>query len=119
MEQAGVGAEYPEMKLSLSYRERHFILTPVDREFTLGREAGCDLVIPQPRASRLHGRIEFRGGVFVLLDLSANGTFVHFDGDREFVLRRSFVPLRGSGRIGLGASTSGLGAADALHFRCD
>jgi adenylate cyclase len=119
MEVAGEGAPDHETILCLSYRERQFTLSAVDREFTLGREAGCDLVIPQPRASRLHGRIEYRGGVFVLLDLSANGTFVHFDGDREFVLRRSFVPLRGQGRIGLGASTSGLGAADALHFRCD
>lgn len=119
MEVEGDGANVPEVVLSLSYREQHFSLSAADREFTLGREAGCDLVIPQPRASRLHGRIEYRGGVFVLLDLSANGTFVHFDGDREFVLRRSFVPLRGRGRIGLGASTSGLGAADALHFRCE
>lgn len=108
-----------EAQLLLSYRERQFSLSFVDREFTLGREAGCDLVIPQPRASRLHGRIEYRGGGFILFDLSANGTFVHFDGDREFVLRRSFVPLRGKGRIGLGASTSGLGAADALHFSCE
>ncbi|MBX6392125.1 MAG: adenylate/guanylate cyclase domain-containing protein, partial [Burkholderiales bacterium] len=68
---------------------------------------------------RLHGRIEYRGGVFVLLDLSANGTFVHFDGDREFLLRRSFVPLRGSGRIGLGLSTTGAGAEEAVEFRCE
>ncbi len=105
--------------LSLSYRGRAMQLSCTDREFTIGREPGCDLVVPQPRASRLHGRIEYRGGVFVLLDLSANGTFVHFDGDREFVLRRSFVPLRGSGRIGLGLSTNGMGADDALEFRCE
>jgi len=119
MEQEGSDDLNHKAELLLSYRERHFTLGFADREFTLGREAGCDLVIPQPRASRLHGRIEYRAGVFILLDLSANGTFVHFDGDREFVLRRSFVPLRGRGRIGLGASTSGLGAADALHFRCE
>lgn len=106
-------------RLSLSYRGRAMQLSCTDREFTIGREPGCDLVVPQPRASRLHGRIEYRGGVFVLLDLSANGTFVHFDGDREFVLRRSFVPLRGSGRIGLGLSTNGMGAEDVLEFRCE
>lgn len=109
----------PPAKLVLSYRGEDQELNPIDREFTIGREPGCDLVVPQPRASRLHGRIEFRGGVFVLLDLSANGTFVHFEGDREFVLRRSFVPLRGCGKIGIGLSTSGPGAEDALAFRCE
>lgn len=108
----------PEVHLMLSYHGQEYRLSSADREFTLGREPECDIVLPQPRASRLHGRIEYRGGVFVLLDLSANGTFVHFDGDREFVLRRSFVPLRGSGRIGFGASTAGVGAEDALEFRC-
>lgn len=109
----------PPAQLILNYRGREIELSAADREYTIGREPGCDLVIPQSRASRLHGRIEFRGGVFVLLDLSANGTYVHFNGDREFVLRRSFVPLRGSGRIGLGASTGGLGLEDAICFRCD
>lgn len=116
-----IGGEVPEQtsaRLLLRYRGRTTQLSDADREFTIGREPGCDLVIPQPRASRLHGRIEYRGGVFVLLDLSANGTFVHFDGDREFILRRSFVPLRGSGRIGLGRSTEGADAENALEFRC-
>jgi hypothetical protein len=110
--------EQPGAQLWLRYRGQELSLNEMDREFTLGREPGCDLVVPQPRASRLHGRIEYRGGVFVLLDLSANGTFVHFDGDREFILRRSFVPLRGSGRIGLGLSTAGRGTEDVLEFRC-
>ncbi|HLU77056.1 MAG TPA: adenylate/guanylate cyclase domain-containing protein [Burkholderiales bacterium] len=109
----------PSAQLLLRYRGQELELSGVDREFTIGREPGCDLVTPQPRASRLHGRIEYRGGVFVLLDLSANGTFVQFEGDREFVLRRSFVPLRGRGRIGLGLSTTGAGADDALEFRCE
>ncbi|MFO7188501.1 MAG: adenylate/guanylate cyclase domain-containing protein [Pseudomonadota bacterium] len=109
----------PNARLWLRYRGREHHLSCADREFTIGREPGCDLVTPQPRASRLHGRIEYRGGVFVLLDLSANGTFVHFDGDREFLLRRSFVPLRGSGRIGLGLSTTGAGAEEAVEFRCE
>ncbi len=119
MEGAVSQAPTQSAKLWLRYRGREIELSCVDREFTIGREPGCDLVIPQPRASRLHGRIEYRGGVFVLLDLSANGTFVHFDGDREFVLRRSFVPLRGSGHIGLGLSTTGMGAEDSLDFRCE
>ena len=46
--------------------------------FTLGRDAGCDLVIDDPGWSRQHAAIEYRDPVFTISDLgSANGTFVN------------------------------------------
>jgi pSer/pThr/pTyr-binding forkhead associated (FHA) protein len=46
-----------------------------DAPLVLGREAGSDLMLPDPKASRRHARIEKVEGSWVLTDLgSTNGT---------------------------------------------
>ncbi|MGH7546387.1 MAG: FHA domain-containing protein [Gemmatimonadota bacterium] len=45
--------------------------------FRVGREAGCDLVVPESTVSRLHAEIRYQGGKYVLHDLSTNGTKVN------------------------------------------
>ncbi len=73
---------------------------------TIGRAQQNDLVVQQPLVSRLHARIEFRNGRFVLTDLSANGTYVVADDDgSNYVHRDSFV-LLGGGKLGLGEAVS-------------
>ena len=42
---------------------------------------------------------------FVLVDESTNGTYVAIEGDREVLLRRDSVMLRGRGKFALGTST--------------
>ncbi len=64
--------------------------------YTLGREEDCDLVLPDPRVSRKHARVERDAAGTRLVDLnSTNGTFVN--GQR--VQRHQ---LRNGDRIGLG-----------------
>ncbi len=75
---------------------------------TIGRAEENDLVVHQPVVSRLHARIEYRNGRFVLTDLSANGTYVVADGGgngSSYVHRDSHV-LTGSGTLGLGEAVS-------------
>ena len=75
---------------------------------TIGRDEQNDLVVRSPIVSRLHARIEYRRGRFVLTDQSANGTYVLADdGTKVFVHREDHV-LTGSGTLGLGeAATPG------------
>ena len=57
------------------------------------------------RVSRMHVRIDRRGGNFVLEDLSSYGTWVRFAGtDSIIALRRQECTLSGNGEIALGAS---------------
>ena len=46
--------------------------------YTLGREAGNDIIINDPQISRHHARLTLQGGSYVLEDLgSTNGSFVN------------------------------------------
>lgn len=70
---------------------------------TLGRAREADFVVAEPRVSRLHARIEWRAGSFVLVDLSSYGSSVRFRGaPTELKLRRDDCVLHDSGEIALG-----------------
>jgi adenylate cyclase len=69
---------------------------------TIGRSEQNDLVVRHPVVSRLHARIDYRNGRFVLTDQSANGTFVAVDGGRTTYVHRDHYVLTGSGILGLG-----------------
>ena len=81
----------------------------------IGRDAGCDIVVAEPKASRQHARIERRRDKFFLTDQSTNGTYVTFAGESEIVLRREEAMLRRSGRIVFGHSASDAGG-DVVEF---
>ena len=78
---------------------------------TIGRADQNDLVVHQPLVSRLHARIEYRNGRFMLTDLSANGTYVVPDGESGGYLHRDSQELNGAGRLGLGEAVAPGGAA--------
>jgi DNA-binding winged helix-turn-helix (wHTH) protein len=52
---------------------------PLDADTTtLGRSEACNIIVPDPRVSRLHARIELQHNHYVLFDAgSFNGTFVN------------------------------------------
>jgi adenylate cyclase len=52
----------------------------------------------------------------MLVDESTNGTYLAMDGDREVLVRRARVPLRGRGKIGFGTSTAK--AEQPVRFDC-
>jgi adenylate cyclase len=72
----------------------------------MGRAPDNEIVVPHAVASRVHARIEYRRGRFVLVDQSLNGTYLNLQGGREVALRREEMALEGSGLIGLGASAA-------------
>ena len=84
---------------------------------TLGRDENNDVVIRDQRASRLHARIERRHDKFALVDTSANGTYVTFDGETEFLLHRQECLLKGRGWISFGHPYDG-NADQAVSFVC-
>jgi pSer/pThr/pTyr-binding forkhead associated (FHA) protein len=50
----------------------------IDKAMTIGRDPGCDIVIPDRQVSRLHARLHYSDKKIEIEDMgSKNGTFVH------------------------------------------
>lgn len=78
-------------------------LPPRGERLTLGRSTTASLPVNDSRVSRIHATIEWRGGQFVLSDVSSFGTWVYVGNQTEpVVLRRTELYLVGNGQIALG-----------------
>ena len=82
---------------------------------TLGRDAACDVVVHDRRASRQHARIERRGMQIVLVDQSTNGTFLSINGGTESFLRHAEGLLYGKGRLTF-AGSARTPSAEVIEF---
>jgi len=70
----------------------------------LGRDGNASFVVQDPRVSRTHAVIEWRGGKFYLEDLSSYGTWIRFSDSKAIVsLRRQECVLMLDGEMALGA----------------
>jgi class 3 adenylate cyclase len=91
-------------RLRLMYCGNELAIEAGCAQVSIGRDAGNEVVVEAPNASRVHARIEWRRDKFVLVDLSTNGTFVAFEDGRETPLRHEELFLDGQGSISLGSS---------------
>lgn len=97
------GGAMPQGQLQVTLAgETMRLQMPGDR-IGLGRSRTADLAINDARVSRIHATIEWRGGHFVLSDVSSFGTWVYMgDQTAPVVLRRTECYLVGKGQIALG-----------------
>lgn len=111
------GERASRLRLVCAGRERWFDGAGAS-SITLGRDAASDVVVGDREASRRHARIEKRRDKFVLVDQSANGTYVAMADETERCLRREELILRARGRIALGRPTTDTNAT-VLEFQCE
>ncbi|MBM3390425.1 MAG: adenylate/guanylate cyclase domain-containing protein [Betaproteobacteria bacterium] len=102
MKSASIAAAPAVARMVLRHGGEEKVLDAGHGMFSLGRDAASDIIITDRRASRTHARIERRRDKFVLIDQSTNGTYVTFDGEAEFALKREEVILRNKGVISFG-----------------
>jgi hypothetical protein len=115
---ASASGELPALtgSLHLTHGTRHIVLEGQGARAVIGRDASCQIVLSDKKASRVHARIERRRDKFFLVDQSSNGTYVTFAGEAEIALRREEVMLRGQGRIVFGHSIME-SAEETIDFR--
>jgi adenylate cyclase len=107
----------PPAKLKLKYHGKKMVLRDSHDVFTIGRAAGCALVVVDDEVSRHHCTIQRRSDHFVLADQSTNGTYVIVEGEGEVLLKREELTLRKRGWISLGAPRGS--TPETLEFSCD
>lgn len=103
-------------RILVSWRGTGRVFSPQDVPVQVGRASEAQLCVDDPRVSRLHARIEWRHGTFMLTDLSRFGTWVRFEGGEPVLLRRDTCLLHGGGQIALGVPF-GDASAPTLEFR--
>ena len=102
-----------ECELHLQHEHRKTTLTQARPTFSIGRDKRCDLVVDDKGVSRVHARIRYRKGYFVLVDESSNGTSI-IDENGDFVrVHRDELRLSGKGKIGVGTNPGG-----GISFQC-
>lgn len=97
--------------LELAYAGQVVQLDASSGMLSLGRAINASLPINDPRVSRMHATLAWRGGQFVLTDASSYGTWVYMGSQSEaLVLRRTECILVGSGQIVPGCEATDEGA---------
>jgi predicted component of type VI protein secretion system len=92
-----------EASLQITAAGHSIELKPHGDRVTLGRGTSANLAINDSRVSRIHATVEWKGGHFILNDVSSFGTWVYFGNQSEpVVLRRTECYLVGNGQIALG-----------------
>jgi adenylate cyclase len=107
----------PLVRLRLRYLGRDIARRREGDSLMIGRDAACELVVAETKASRQHCTIERRQDRFVLRDHSTNGTFVTVADEMEVVLRREEFPLRKHGWIAFGQPRAG--TSDLVEYFCE
>ncbi|MEI8161525.1 MAG: adenylate/guanylate cyclase domain-containing protein [Betaproteobacteria bacterium] len=97
-----VAVDSTQARVRLRHGADEIVLSAERPAVSLGRDLMCDIAIRDGSASRNHGKIERRRDKFVLADISTNGTYVTFQGEAEFLLKREEIILRNRGRIVFG-----------------
>lgn len=93
-------------ELLLRYRDQLVVVSQQHNSVVLGRGESCDLVVQDNHASRQHARVELYFNKFVLVDYSANGSYVRFSDKRVIHLLHNEFTLHGAGNISLGLAFS-------------
>lgn len=106
-----------QARLQLRFREQEIEASHSRPVVTIGRDQQNDIIVLDTLASRMHARIEYRRGKFVLLDQSTNGTYVLTEEGEKAYLRREELTLRGAGVISLGRAVDA-DSPEAIHFSC-
>lgn len=102
--------------IQLSWHGEHLSFSSSDVPVHVGRASSAQLCITDPRVSRMHARIDWTHGAFMLTDLSSFGSWVHFDGSETVIaLRRNSCQLHGCGQIALGMPFGA--SAPTIDFR--
>lgn len=89
-------------ELVLRYRQQVITMSETMKSIVLGRSDDCDMVIQDNLASRQHAHIEYNFGKFLLIDHSANGTYIRFSDNQVIQLSHQQIVLHGAGMISLG-----------------
>jgi len=107
----------PRSTLFLKYADQEIEVKDADTTVELGRGEQNTVVIQNGTVSRAHASIKHQQGKFVLIDHSANGTFISSKHGEISYVHRNEIPLHSQGEISLGQRFSE-NNSDIINYYC-
>ncbi len=103
--------------LEVFYRGRVTTIKDSDLPYSVGRDLEkCHLILKDKLVSREHFNFEIRDDLIGLHDTSTNGTWVQLGRANSVQVKKSFLPLVGSGIIKPGSEIED-NNTNNLHFK--
>jgi class 3 adenylate cyclase len=112
-----VNSEDMEARLSLRYRDKVIVMNHTSTPMMLGRGRQAHLRVDDANASRIHLRVEYSRGKFMIFDESINGTYVLTPAGEVTLRRNEFHVLSGTGQISLGRKVDD--NEEIVHYECE
>lgn len=106
-----------EAQLSLRYRDKVIVMDHTSGPLMVGRGRQAHLRVDDPNASRIHLRLEYSRGKFMIFDESVNGTYLQTSTGEVTLRRNESHVLSGSGQISLGRKVDG--NQNTVHYECE
>jgi len=111
------GAESVFSSLTLIVAGKEHQIAPSDGTVYIGRDRGCEVIVPGSAVSRLHGRIDFVRDKFMYTDQSRNGSWVLTPAGEELRVHDEPIALIGEGVISPGLPI-GEQTSAVVRYRC-
>jgi len=105
-------------RLCLIWREK-VLLVDSKTSVTMGRDERNDIVLQVSTASRRHAEVCCRDGQFLVIDRSANGTFVYDEKGSEYFVHQCEARLAESGAICPGCPQEEPGCEALLYWMAE
>lgn len=109
--------DHPYSRCKLVYRNHSYVLDAENTSVVIGRGNDADLVIKDENASRIHLKIQYRNGKYVVTDESRNGTWIETGQGLTLLRRKETHILHGKGVISLGQLPTE--TKETLFYECD
>ncbi|MEY2631791.1 MAG: hypothetical protein RIR00_445 [Pseudomonadota bacterium] len=92
----------PGKRLCLRYKGKACLVDERSPTLTMGRDLSNFLIVEDRKASRIHARLEYRNGRFLLVDQSTNGSYVSQGNEAEAFIWQAELELTASGSLCFG-----------------
>lgn len=105
-----------EARLCLRYQDEEVVMDHTTGPMILGRGRQANIRVNDANASRMHLRVEFSRGKFLVYDESVNGTFLLTPAGEITLRRNESHVLAGAGMISLGRQVAG--NKEVVFYEC-
>jgi hypothetical protein len=109
--------DHARSRCRLLYRNHSFVLDAENTSVVIGRGNDADLVVKDDNASRIHLKIQYRNGKYVVTDESRNGTWIETGQGLILLRRKETHILHGKGVISLGQLPTE--SKETVFYECD